>query len=428
MSLSYPDPKGSANLHAIEVPRRPRPSWFQMLLAVLFTIVFNAGCIFINASHFLFLVPLKFIRMSWAAALYEDGIRGTKGAFGTLIVLVSDWFAPTTLRVTFEREGLGSFTKEEIEQILVRDEEGRIIELRLPKKLVLIANHQMYADWWYLWCLTYFMNMHRDVLIVLKKSLKWIPVVGWGMQFFRFIFLARSWASDRLYMTARLSALGRQAQKEDNPFAFIIYPEGTLVSVETRPISKKYAVKLGIPDMEHILLPRATGLHYSLRSLAPRVPSVRLLDITVGYPGIPRGGYGQSYYTLRSIFLDGVPPPAIHLHLRMFDVSTSVPIGDLTTSTGKSLEKTKTGVADPEAVEVDIPEHERAEFETWLRDLWKVKDRRMDEFVSKGSFTAKEAFDIPLKLRSKREIPYAFCYFGPVILGYLWLRLKQGSS
>lgn len=31
----------------------------------------------------------------------------------------------------------------------------------------------------YMWCLTYFMDMHRDVLIVLKKSLKYMPVLGW---------------------------------------------------------------------------------------------------------------------------------------------------------------------------------------------------------------------------------------------------------
>ena len=46
--------------------------------------------------------------------------------------------------------------------------------------------------------------------------------------------------------------------------------------------------------------------------------------------GIPPLAYGQSYYTLRSIFFDGVPPPQIHLHLRLFDVNKEVPIGDLT--------------------------------------------------------------------------------------------------
>ena len=37
-----------------------------------------------------------------------------------------------------------------------------------------------------------------------------------------------------------------RAEKEDSPLTFILYPEGTLVSKDTRPISKKYADKLGI--------------------------------------------------------------------------------------------------------------------------------------------------------------------------------------
>ena len=66
------------------------------------------------------------------------------------------------------------------------------------------------------------------------------------MQFYNFIFLARSWASDRLQLSRGLSWLARRAEKEDSPFTFILYPEGTLVSKDTRPISKKYADKLGI--------------------------------------------------------------------------------------------------------------------------------------------------------------------------------------
>ena len=180
----------------------------------------------------------------------------------------------------------------------------------------------MYADWWYAWCLTYFIGTHKDVCIVLKKSLKWIPVAGWacifalvlytankmrhqGMQVFKFIFLARSWASDRIRLASRLSALGQQAEREDKPLTLFIYPEGTLVSKDTRPISRKFADKIGIVrpvlfsalilfdsicysfklDMKNILLPRSTGLHYSLRSLSPRVPALQLIDITTVYPG-----------------------------------------------------------------------------------------------------------------------------------------------
>lgn len=66
------------------------------------------------------------------------------------------------------------------------------------------------------------------------------------MQFYNFIFLARSWASDRLYLSKRLAWLGSKAEMEDTPLTLILYPEGTLVSKDTRPISKKYADKLGI--------------------------------------------------------------------------------------------------------------------------------------------------------------------------------------
>lgn len=37
--------------------------------------------------------------------------------------------------------------------------------------------------------------------------------------------------------------------------------------------------------MTNLLLPRSLGLHYSLRSLVPRIPDLSLLDITVIYPG-----------------------------------------------------------------------------------------------------------------------------------------------
>jgi len=133
------------------------------------------------------------------------------------------------------------------------------------------------------------------MFITLKKSLQWVPIAGWGMQFFNFIFLARSWAHDRVELALKLASLGKEARKENRPFCFLLYPEGTLVSKDTRPVSRKFAEKMGIPDMKNLLLPRSTGLHYSLRSLAPYIPDLKMLDLTVVYPGIPPMGYGQSY-------------------------------------------------------------------------------------------------------------------------------------
>jgi hypothetical protein len=56
---------------------------------------------------------------------------------------MNQWFAPTRLSITFEREGQGSFSKEQIEQIVVRNAEGKVVALKLPTKSILIANHQV---------------------------------------------------------------------------------------------------------------------------------------------------------------------------------------------------------------------------------------------------------------------------------------------
>jgi len=132
----------------------------------------------------------------------------------------------------------------------------------------------------YLWCLTYYMHAHDQVTIILKKydfdlvyllyhlirhyqvpetypiyrmgenSLTWILVVPLltnrviqGMQFYRFIFLARSWSTDRIYLGKHLVSIAQRAQRAGQAFALLIFPEGTLVSQDTRPLSKKYADK-----------------------------------------------------------------------------------------------------------------------------------------------------------------------------------------
>ncbi|KAG1715640.1 hypothetical protein ID866_1522 [Astraeus odoratus] len=329
-------------------------------------------------------------------------------------------FAPTSLYLTFETEGQGRFTQEEVQQIVERDPTGSVVTLNLPSKSVIISNHQVYCDWWYVWCLTYFMRVHRDVFIVLKKSLKWVPILGPGMQMYRFIFLARSWASDQAQLAKKLSKLGKKAEEEDKPFAFMLFPEGTLVSKDTRPISKKYADKLGIPDLDNVLLPRATGLHYSLRSLAPRISGLKLLDITIIYPGVPPRGYGQSYYTLRSIFCDRVPPPMVHMHLRLFDVARDVPIGNISNSNTSAIVN---GTWNPTP---DIPESERVNFDRWLRELWTSKDQYITRFLEGDAQVVKQkSVEIPLELRDTVEVAGAYCFFAPAIATYIWAMLTK---
>ena len=57
-------------------------------------------------------------------------------------VTMCSWFAPTHFVITFETEGLGKFTQEEVEKLVEKDSCGNVF-LNLPAKSVLIANHQV---------------------------------------------------------------------------------------------------------------------------------------------------------------------------------------------------------------------------------------------------------------------------------------------
>jgi lysocardiolipin and lysophospholipid acyltransferase len=137
--------------------------------------------------------------------------------------------------------------------------------------------------------------------------------------------------------------------------------------------------------------------------------------------GIPPMKYGQTYYTLRSIFFDGVPPPVVHMHLRIFDVGKDLPIGDISISNNKvDLKKHD----EQRAVELDFPDEEKEKFDLWVRDLWRDKDDLIVKFHETGSFMARTegtCVIIPLELRQKREIFYAFCLYLPAFVVFVFV-------
>lgn len=138
--------------------------------------------------------------------------------------------------------------------------------------------------------------------------------------------------------------------------------------------------------------------------------------------GIPEFKYGQSYYTLRSVFFDRIPPPAVHMHIRAFDVSREVPIGDISASNPDVLPQNKGA-----AIETDVPEDEKEAFDEWLRDLWREKDGMMVRYLETGSFAeeGEKEVVIPVKLRSRWEALTPFGFFIPDVVD--WARGKVGS-
>jgi lysocardiolipin and lysophospholipid acyltransferase len=185
--------------------------------------------------------------------------------------------------------------------------------------------------------------------------------------------------------------------------------------------------------MVHTLLPRSTGLHHVLRTLAPRIPNLDVIDLTVAYPGIPYRGIPQEFYTLRSIFGARIPPPTVHIHVRRFKVDGDIPVGDLPRPRSNSqsrrssrYDKGKDRDKDRTPVEIPVPEKERRAFEEWLRTIWREKDELFEHYYVTGRFAVegqKEVI-IPVKLRGVKQYMDAFCFFAPVVVWRVVAKLR----
>lgn len=246
----------------------------QAFLMTSFGVFFTLSCV---STHLTQLVgaPLYFLNKprfySWMAM--------TKANFGILMNTITQWFSATTIRVSAEP----SIAEQ------MRIASNGCLETDFPHRLILIANHQIYSEWAYLWWIAYTSRMHGYIYIILKESLKYVPVLGPGMMFYGFIFMARNWVKDKPRIEHRLEKLSRDRNDPKtgsnlDPMWLLIFPEGTNLSKNGRRKSKAFADKTAISDMRHQLLPRSTGLRFCLQKLQGSVDWI--YDCTIAYEGV----------------------------------------------------------------------------------------------------------------------------------------------
>ncbi|KAI9661746.1 MAG: hypothetical protein M1821_008985 [Bathelium mastoideum] len=323
----------------------------QAIRLISFVLYFGGGCLTCHAAQLVCAVSY-FVNRDYFYAL----MAFYKQAFGVLITTMTQWWSPTKIRISGDESVRGE---------LHQTEDGRF-ECDFPHRLVLIANHQLYTEWIYLWWIAYAARMHGHFYIILKESLKHLPILGPAMQLFGFIFLARNWERDRPRFQYRLQKLntrhkGPMSGPEGlDPMWLLLFPEGTNLGTNSRRSSAKWAEKTGIRDFKHCLLPRATGLLYCLQELSGTLDYV--YDCTIAYEGIPHGQFGEQLFTLRGTYLEGRPPKSVNMHWRKFIMS-------------------------------QIPLHDSKAFEAWLHERWQEKDDLLEHYQQTGRFPADEGKD-----------------------------------
>lgn len=273
---------------------------------------------------YLFQLPFKIFDKIVPRKIKLMVIKITKKAFSELILLLSI-FAPYKLYIS-----------------------GDDI---LDESSLLICNHASFLDWFYLWNFISYFEDGSILNTILKHDLKNIPIIGSGMEFFEFIFLKRKLSLDKDTLINSLQKIS----KNDEKFWLLIFPEGAIISEETKKISEEYALKNNIPNMNHVLIPKTTGLNICAQNLLKDIGCI--YDLTIGYKGIKENTIMWDMDIINSVFFDNTSRPEIHIHVNR------IPI-----------EKIYDKIFNPK------------DFTNYTYEIFRKKDKQLEFFKSKGYF------------------------------------------
>lgn len=243
------------------------------------------------------------------------------------------------------------------------------------EKVLYIMNHRTRFDWMWIWPMLYHYGRLRNLKIVLKSPLKWVPGMGWACQQAAFMFLNRHWDLDRENMKNTLDYFNLV----DKNFELLVFPEGTDLRPETKESSERFAEKNNLPKYEHVLHPRTTGFEFLVNEMRKNNQISYVCDVTVGYPINVLQDEVELCQT-------GAFPKEVHFHVEKFDIN-ELPLRytsklnnhDSGYSSPKSVERTK---STPENTELPENQNNIVTVADWLNDRWRKKEQTLKEFYS----------------------------------------------
>jgi len=214
-------------------------------------------------------------------------------------------------------------------------------DLPTDENVLVVSNHQQMPDITTIMALARGKGRLGDLKFFVKHAIKWVPGVGWGMQFLNCPFLERDWSADRKKINATFATL----VNERVPMWLVSFVEGTRATQAKILASAEWAVERGIEPTRHVLIPRTKGFVASVEGLGEHLNAV--YDFTIGYvEGVP---------SLWQFITGRVN--RIHVHVRRFPVD-------------------------------ELPEIE-TELKQWLLDRFYEKDALLEEYYETGAFPAK---------------------------------------
>ncbi|XP_011075205.1 1-acyl-sn-glycerol-3-phosphate acyltransferase 2 [Sesamum indicum] len=280
-------------------------------LGVLF---FVSGLVinFIQAVCFLLIRPLS-------KKTYRRINREVAGLLWLGLVWLIDWWAGVKIELYTDSETFKLMGKEHA---------------------LVICNHKSDIDWLVGWVLAERSGCLGSTLAVMKKSSRFLPVIGWSMWFSEYLFLERSWAKDESTLKSGLQRL----RDFPRPFWLALFVEGTRFTQAKLLAAQEYASSAGLPVPRNVLIPRTKGFVTAVSHLRSFAPAI--YDVTVAIPKTS-------------------PAPTM---LRLFKGQSSVVHVHLKRHLMKDLPETDEAIAQ------------------WCRDAFVAKDKLLDKHNDEDSF------------------------------------------
>ncbi|KAB2098012.1 hypothetical protein ES319_A01G208800v1 [Gossypium barbadense] len=272
------------------------------------------------------------------------------------LVWLVDWWAGVKINVFADNESFNLMGKEHA---------------------LLLPNHRSDIDWLVGWVLAQRSGCLGSSIAVMKKSSKFLPVIGWSMWFSEYLFLERSWAKDENTIKAGLQRLRDYPQ----PFWLALFVEGTRFTQAKLVAAQEYATSQGLPIPRNVLIPRTKGFVSAVSHMRSFVPAI--YDITVAIP-------------------KSSPSPTM---LRLFKGQSSV----VHVHIKRCLMK-------------ELPEMDEAVAQ-WCKDLFVEKDKLLDKHRAEDTFS-----DQPLQDIGRPAKPLLVVCSWACIVGYGALKFLQRSS
>ncbi|KAK7272042.1 hypothetical protein RJT34_28396 [Clitoria ternatea] len=255
--------------------------------------------------------------------------------------------------------------------------DSETLELMGKEKALLICNHRSDIDWLIGWVLAQRSGLLGSTVAIMKKEIKFLPVLGWSMWFAEYIFLERNWNKDELALKSGFKHL----EHIPVPFWLALFVEGTRFTESKLLAAQEFAASRGLPIPRNVLIPRTKGFVSAVQSLRETIPAI--YDCTYAVPKT------EASPTMLRIFKG---------------ISCSVKV-EIKRKKMAELPETEDGIAQ------------------WCKDTFVAKDALLEKYNTTEIFSEQELHQLR---RPKRS--FVVVLFWSCVLGFLIYKFFKWTS